>query len=80
MSSRGAFLYSPLPLLKRQKRFGFVSLFSEEVSEEWSKVSEEWLEVSEDSSASSRRGAEELEEKRSRDDGINSSVFLFHVV
>ena len=31
----------------------------------------------EDSSASSRREAEELKEKRSRSDGINSAVFLF---
>ena len=43
-------------------------------------MSEEWLEVLEDSSASSRRGKGELEEKRSRSDGINSAVFLFCIV
>ncbi len=50
--------------------------FSKEVSEEWLEVSEEWSEVSEDSSASSRRGAEELEEKRSRSDGSWFSELL----
>ena len=45
-----AFLYSLMPLPKRQKRFCFVSLLSEEVSEEQSEVLEEWAELSEDSS------------------------------
>ena len=63
----GAFLYSLQPFLKREKRFCFVSLFLVEVSEVLSKVSED----------SSRGGAEELEEKRSRSDRIYSVVFFF---